>query len=423
MVESKFIQFLKGFALVVAKIYDNILGKPDEQGYAHKALFREEYSVDGKWSSVSGDTSNITADYVALDSSLPLKRRGAISKVDGDIPKMGMKLALNENRMKEYLILIALGKITELVRKIYDDVRTVIVGVEENLEYASFQAISTGQILVTDDEKPGIGVRVDYGIPSDNRFGVELAWTDPNAKPLEDIQRMLDYAQSQGYSPSVISMDKATANLLLNNDSVKEFYGAYQNFQGTSYLRPNKSQLNEALSADKGVNINVVNRTVKFQRDGVNTVKNVWHPGKVVLHNSGVIGTLAYTDLAEETFKAEQVTYAKAGSYTLVSKWHNNDPVKEYTSSQAAVLPVIQDVRSLYHLDTNDVPTSVSAQTEGDANMTIDGNVVSRSAVITALNDVGVSKASDRNTDATLQKYFNDLSAEDEATVRTALGI
>lgn len=423
MVESKFIQFLKGFALVVAKIYDNTLGKPDEQGYAHKALFREEYSVDGKWSSVSGDTSNITADYVSLDSSLPLKRRGSISKVDGDIPKMGMKLALNENRMKEYLILIALGKITELVRKIYDDVRTVIVGIEENLEYASFQAISTGQILVTDDEKPGIGVRVDYGIPDNNKFGVEKLWSDPTATPLDDIDRMLDFAEEEGYTPSILSMDKKTANYLLNNDSIKEFYGAYQNFQGSNYLRPNLGQLNEALQADKGIVINVVNRTVKFQRDGVNTVKNVWAEGKVVLHNAGTIGTLAYTDLAEETFKAEQVTYAKAGSYTLVSKWHNNDPVKEYTSSQAAVIPVIQDVRSLYHLDTLDVPTSSSAQTEGDANITIDGNVVTRDALITALNNAGMTKASDRNTDATLQKYFNDLDAADEADVRTELGI
>jgi len=423
MQKSLFIEFLKGFALIVAKIYNKVNGKDGEESYLHKSLFTEEYSVDGKFSSVTGDTNRVTADVVTLDSSLPLKRLGSIKKVDGEIPKMGMKLVLNENRMKEWLILRSVGRITQLIDRIYDHVTTCIRGVEEMKEYLAFQAISTGRILVADPEKPGIGVRVDFNVSENNRFAPYRVWTDGASTPLDDIERMMERAEEQGYRPNTVWMDKGTSKLMLRNQSVKEFYGSYLDFKGTNIPVPNLSKLNEALSADQRPTISVIDRTVKFQRDGVNTVKSVWADGMVVLGTSGTLGTMAYTDLAEETFNANQATYAKAGTHILVSKFHKVDPIREYTASQAAVLPVLNDVDSLFYLNTKDNTTSASLQTEGDADIIIDGNTVTRDALITALKNVGLTKASERNTDHTLQKYFNDLEVDDEATVRTELGI
>jgi len=188
-------------------------------------------------------------------------------------------------------------------------------------------------------------------------------------------------------------------------------------------LKPSLESINTALQGEYGVQLNVIDRTVRFERDGAKTVKDCWNNNMVVGTVGLDLGTLTYTDLAEETYSANQVDYNKAGSYTLVSKYHNVDPIREFTSSQARVLPVLQDVDSIFYLNTEDAPSATDAQTEGDANILVKTNTVSRSDFITALNNVGVSKASDRNTDAKLLEYYNDLNDEDEAAVDTELGI
>lgn len=424
MKNSLFVEFLKGFALVVAKIYQKINGENDEQVYLHKSLFQEEYSVDGKFSSLTGDVSRISADIVPLDSSLPLKKVGSIKKVDGEIPKLGMKMVRTENRLKEWLILRGLGRVIQLVDKIYDDVTSVVRGVEELKEYLAFQAISKGIILVPDGENAGIGVRVDFNVSANNKFAPKAIWSDPAATPLDDIERMIDYADEIGRTPNVVWMDKATSRLMLKNESVQKFYGAYAGFDVNNVPVPNLGKLNEALAADDRPTISVIDRSVTFQKNGINTSRKVWSEGMVVAGTAGILGSMVYTDLAEETFSAEQVTYAKAGTHILVSKYHKIDPLEEFTSSQAAVCPVLNDVDGLFYLDTNDAATIIVGQTEDDANIDIDGSTtVSREAFITALNNVGVTKASDRNKDETLVGYYNDLDLDDQTAVNTELGI
>lgn len=425
MEKSLFSEFLgKTFGALVQRFYERINGKKEAPVYIHKALFREEFSADGRFSSLSGFGTRVTADIVSLDSSLPLKKRDSIGKAEGRIPKIGMKMTLNENQMVEIELLKARGQFDRVSNILYQDAFRCITGVEEMLEYLSLQAVSTGIIEVKDEDKPGVGVRVDYGVKEDNTFGVATAWSDAAADPIVDIDRMVDGARDLGYSLRYLHMNKKLSKAFLNNDKVREFYSSYQQLpQGSYVLKPTLEKINDALQSEYGVVINVIDRTVQFERDGNREVKDCFADNMVVGTVDLNLGTLTYTDLAEETYSASQVQYNKAGSYTLVSKYHKNDPIREFTSSQARVLPVLQDVDSLFYLNTEDVPTSNSAQVEGDANITIDGNVVTRAALITALKDVGVSKAKTSNTDATLQTYFNDLSAENEALVRTALGI
>jgi hypothetical protein len=54
--------------------------------------------------------------------------------------------------------------------------------------------------------------------------------------------------------------------------------------------------------------------------------------------------------LAEETNPVADVTYEKSGSFILVSKYSDNDPLEEFTTAQALVLPVIDGGNSVYVL-------------------------------------------------------------------------
>ena len=57
--------------------------------YLYKDLLTPEFSVDGRWASILANYTRVAADVISLDSELPVKSRDAISKVTGDIPKIG----------------------------------------------------------------------------------------------------------------------------------------------------------------------------------------------------------------------------------------------------------------------------------------------------------------------------------------------
>lgn len=70
-------------------------------------MLRKKYSVTGKWEAISVMNTRISADYVAMDFSLPLKRRDSIGKTSGDIVKSGMELWLNEKQLTELDTMLA----------------------------------------------------------------------------------------------------------------------------------------------------------------------------------------------------------------------------------------------------------------------------------------------------------------------------
>lgn len=424
MQKSLFSEFLgKTFGPLLQRFYEKLNGKKESPTYLHKVLFPEQYSADGRWGSLTGYGTSVTADIVSLDSSLPLKKRDSIGKVEGRIPKIGMKKTLNENQMDEIELLKARGQFDRVRNVLYNDAFKCVEGVEEMKEYLALQAVSTGAIVVADEDKPGIGIRVDFAIDADNQYGVTNTWDNTAINPLDDIERMIDGARDAGYSLRYIHMGKLKSKEFLKHPKVIEFYGSYLQFVGSNIPKPSLAKINEAMNEEFGVTINVIDRTVNFERDGKKTVVDCWNNDMVVGTVDLNLGTMTFTDNMEEKYSAKQVDYTKVGSHILVSKYHDVDPIREFTSSQARVLPVLQDVDSIFYLNTADAETATDTQTEGDANILINGNTVTREALITALNNVGVDKASERNKDATLQKYYNDLDADNEATVNTELGI
>ena len=66
-----------------------------------KQLLKTDYSVDGRWASLTGQYTRVAADVVAMDSPLPLKKRDSLEKASGELPKMGMELFLNEKQMTD----------------------------------------------------------------------------------------------------------------------------------------------------------------------------------------------------------------------------------------------------------------------------------------------------------------------------------
>ena len=363
MEQSLFVKWIdKYFKGIIVKTVETINGKNNELAltYLFKTMLRKEYSVTGKWDAISVLNTRVSADYVAMDSSLPLKLRPTIGKASGDIVKSGMELWLNEKQLTDLDTMIA-QKVSDadIIAKLFQDTPKVITGIYELMEKSFLEGLSTGVTVVDDTENVGTGVRLDYKYLDANKFGVSILWNNVAAKPLDDISAALDKASADGNKISFVYMDKATFRNFAKTTQVKEEFAFHIGFVGTNIPAPTLKKINEALADndDYKFQIIVIDRKVINEKNGVRTPVTPLSSGKVILTTTQQVGVLAWARLAEQNHPVQGVSYQTADDYILVSKYRQNKPsLAEFTTSQARVVQVICNVEQIYQIDTPLVP-------------------------------------------------------------------
>ncbi|OHT44428.1 hypothetical protein B0A71_12920 [Flavobacterium tructae] len=400
------------FKAIAKTIEEKVNGKKTELTYLYKEMLTEELSVDLQWKSLTVNSNIVAADIVALDSALPLKKRDSFGTASGDIPKSGMKLQLTEKQMTDIDVLKARNVETAvLVDKIFQDEVKCTMGVHEKMELIFLQGLSTGIGLVEDENNVGTGVRVDYGYVASNKFGASVVWSNANAKPIDDISRIVKVAKSKGDQIKFLMMSDDTFDKFASNQQTREQYAFSQNFVGTAIPVPDLEQVNAMLQRKFKLSIIVVDRTVTTERDGIRTIHTPWAVDNVIFLTSNKVGKLAYGILAEETRKSSKVMYEKSGSFILLKKWSTEEPFAEFTSSQALALPVINNVSSIYLLNVEEAVADV--QTEGDGNFAYKGTNYTKVSVVAAYKMIKPNSTITTSTsDANIMSGINKLSDE-----------
>jgi hypothetical protein len=360
MEQSLFIKWIdKYFKGIVVKTVETLNGKKNEDAltYMFKTMLRKEYSVTGKWESISVLNTRVSADLVAMDSSLPLKRRDSIGKASGDIVKSGMELWLNEKQLTELDTMIAQRvNDSDIIAKLFADTPKVISGIYELLEKLFLEGLSNGVVVVDEDKNTGTGIRLDFGYLDENKFGVQMLWNNVAAKPLDDLRTVLKKAKKDGNTISNVYMDEATFDNFVATQQVKEYFAFSIGFIGNTSIVPvpTLEKMNAALKADNRYKftINIVDRTIVNEKNGVRTTETPWSEGKVIFTTSTQVGVLAWARLAEQNHPVDGVSYQTAEEYILVSKYRKQEPsLSEHTKSQARVVPVICNVEQIYQID------------------------------------------------------------------------
>lgn len=361
MVQSDFKDWIdKYFAGVVLEVVEKINGtEAAPSAYFHKRMLTPVFSTSGKWEAINADYGHVMADVVAMDSPLPLKKRDSQGGASGRIPKSGQKLWLNETQLTDLDTLIATGGTKgQIGEKIFEDTPRVIKAVPSRNEFVFLQGLSSGVSVVDDDTNVGTGIRVDYGYPTANKFGVSVLWSTPaTSTVVDDVNRVLKAASDKGRKPSVVMMDKTALNNALQSAQIKSAYGWALGYAGDFSNIPNltEDQLKSLFQTKFGLTIEVVDVTLRFQKDGQTSVVRPWADGAVVFLEDYKVGSLVYAKLAESNRPVPGVAYQTADRYILVSKYRVNDPIAEFTTSQARVLPVINGVNGIFVLDTKTV--------------------------------------------------------------------
>lgn len=351
--------FEKYYRGIVIKVVEKLNDKQNnELDYKFKKYLRKEYSPTGKWESVNILNSRVSADFVAMDSSLPLKLRDSMGKASGDIVKSGMELFFNEKQLTEIDTMIAQGlSESEIVSKLLSDVPRVITGIYELMERCFLEGLSKGFTALDDKDNVGIGVRIDYGYQTANKFGVKVLWNNTDAKPLDDFRIVRKKAKSDGNKIVTVFMDDVTLEHFLATKQVIGFFARSRGFKEDSVVNevPSLEDVNNALKRDNryGFEIEVIDRTIKVERDGKRSTVTPWDEGKVIFACSNELGVCTYARLAEQNHPVSGVSYQTADDMILVSKFRQNRPsLAEFTTSQARVVPVICNVDSIYQLDS-----------------------------------------------------------------------
>lgn len=359
MEQSLFLEWVqKYFKGITIRVAETLNDTKNPLTYLFKSMLAKNYSVSGKWESINTVNTLVAADVVSVDSTLPLKKRNSLSKASGDICKMGMTLYLNEKQLQDLDTLIKVGGTdAQIVAKLFQDTSKCIGGVYERLESMFLEGLSTGVTLVTDDENVGTGVRVDYGYLNANKFGVSVLWAGnpTTAKPFDDIQRLITKASNDGNNITTVLLDKNTLNAIAATTQAKELFAFNAGFNGTLIPTPSFTQLNTVTSERFGFTFQIVDRIVKTEKNGIQTNQRPWADGSLVFLTSPKVGELVYADLAEKNHAVSGVEYQSVEDYILISKYRKNDPVREFTASQARVIPVINNVDQIYLIDSKTI--------------------------------------------------------------------
>ena len=253
--------------------------------------------------------------------------------------------------------MIASGQPMErVVQRIFQDLPWAIQAVYERIEDIFLSELSTGVGLSA--RSNGTGVRIDVKYKAENQFDcLTAAWAanPTTATPVEDIQQVFDKADEDGNVITDIYLDDFALRALYKCDEMKQKYAFLSDFSGNDIPSLNFTKLSEVFEDEWNVTLHRVNRKIRTELNGVQATHNSWAQGRLVFVCDADVGDLVWTDTVEMTNPVAGVVYETADEFILASQYAKNDPWREFTSSQAMVVPIINSVDRIYTLDSKTV--------------------------------------------------------------------
>lgn len=414
---SILIQYIAAFKAMMKAVELRVNGSKDPLQYTFTTELKKEFSADMTWNTGSIDNTVVTVDFVAMDSDLPLAKWDKLGVATGEVPKFGKKIVLSERLLSDIDNMIAKSADTATVaEKLFSGAVKLVSGVAETMQFRYDQALSSGVMFVDDDTNVGVGFRVNFRYLNGNKFGAVLPWSDANAKPLDDIKRVLKTAKAKGDAIAILKMDDSTFDNFARNTQVREHFAFYNNYVGAVQNVPSldleKVNLMLKNNSQFKVQIQIMDRTVTHERNGVRTTVPTWTPNKVVFLTSTKVGRLVWSKLAEATRPSKKVEYTFVDQYIMTKLWRDEEPFAENISVQGLALPIIDNTGSIYVLDAEEAVTD--AQTEGDANFSYKGTNYTKVSVVASYKLIKPnSTITVSTTDANIMSGVNKLSEED----------
>lgn len=427
MLQSLFYKYLERFFPQLQRLIETYNKRRDRNlTYLHKQHLNEEYSPDNKWESTISDTTYVAADFVSMDSALPIKQRDTIQTANGKLPKIGISRILRETDINTLNTMEAQGGNAQLIaRKLANDPVACAQGIDERNEYNFLFGLSNGYVAIKDDDNPNALMRINFNYLAENTF-----YSSKKGEPeLEDILDVIDKAAEKGTTIYQIWISKKTYDELRHTRGARELAANYERrivADDFTLPVPTPNKFDEAFADETGgVTFVKVNRSVIIEKDGKRTSVKPWNDDRIIFVTGETVGTLVYGRLAETTNPVENVLYQLVDNYKLIARFRETNPLRETTTGQAIVAPIIENIDQIYVLDISqgqEVDEAAEKADTEDIYITVWGNKYSKPAFIAAYNaleDVRALKSD--ATDAAVIKAVNKLDAAKAETLQAAV--
>lgn len=396
--------------------------------YLHKEMLGTEFAPDNKWESTSVNTTYVAADYVAVDSELPLKSRDTIASANGKLPKVGMKKYLKESDINNLNVMIAQGgNAQKIAKRLADDAVACAVGIDEQNEYAFLFALSHGYVAIKDEDPdaPEKSVmRLNFNYLKKNKFGA----TTKGELTIEDIKRVLDTARDRDQNSVIqICISKTAYDKLRQTRGARELVASYEgrSFSDDTTLGvPNSKNFNAAFEDEYGVTFRVIDRTIVREKNGKKKTVKPWATSVLVFICNETVGTLVYGRLAEQSNPVKWVNYKLVDVFKLISNYSKVDPLREVTSGQAFVAPILEDIDQIYMLDYEEASEIDEVKELADAEdecVTFKGITYEKDEFVKALNKIAKTRYNAKTKDETIINKANELDDEQEEALLAAV--
>lgn len=179
------------------------------------------------------------AKWRAYDAPTAMAKRQAERVVnEGMLPPLGQTLAVSE--MDEILLNVGHGQDTAAyIDLLYGDVERHVEAIQTAQELAAGRVLASGVNTL-----PGLGLDVDWNVPSANKPTAGVLWDDPDdATPITDELAWIAFLVNGGAPrpKEVVTSLRALSVLASNSQYRAAFYGSYStDTTPTATLAPNE---------------------------------------------------------------------------------------------------------------------------------------------------------------------------------------
>lgn len=303
------------------------------------------------------------ASIVDPDSKKPIRSRSKLNVYTGNIPSIQQKIPMNQADFRAMMMLEstmtdAAARKDQLIKLLFNDVQKCATAADKRVDIMLLQALSTGSVDVTTTNNPD---GVVYGsvslLMADNQIqGVPVVWSNIASTPLTDMDAFVAINKQRGRTFGRILMPFEVWVNFKKTTEVKSALSTFYTGKTNQTVALTLGNINDYMIQNMLPAIEVVDYTAGIETDGIVSTYRPFDANNVSFVPSGELGVLKNAIAVEERIKAPQVNYAMYGR-TLVSKWMENDPAREWTGCELNAFPAI-DIDSVFILETDSVQAS-----------------------------------------------------------------
>ena len=320
--------------------------------YYYPTLFPLRETNRRDWKMLEANAGlKIAADLVARGATIPRKTREAISRIQGDIPKISISREKLEDELNEYDIAIAMAStdadLQALVEFWAEDTKFCWDGVAARAEWIALKQISLGKVRFTNSNNASVVTEydVDYQIPASQKIGVDTSYSAGVAgKPFtKDFLKAIKIGKSFGATFKFAFMNTDTFNKLAQQEEVYKrcatFTQNVTNIVDTPDLISVNAYLQKKSELFRGLQIVVIDSNITIElADGTRTTGNPFEDDVILFSESKVLGTTWWKKPIDVNLVGSAATKVMHG-HTCVKKYSEESPVKEVTEGIANLFP------------------------------------------------------------------------------------